>query len=62
MIKSIQMNKLYMEQNLVVGYLAHNPINSFDGNQSMEKSDEARRSSAQMMSQYDNEHDVKKLK
>ena len=53
------MNKLYMEQNLVVGYLAHNPINSFDGNQSMEKSDEARRSSAQMMSQYDNEHDVK---
>jgi serine/threonine-protein kinase ULK/ATG1 len=47
MTKSISMNRLYMEQNLVVGYLAHNPINSFDSkSESMEKSDEIRRNSA----------------
>lgn len=29
--KSISLNKLYIDQNLVVGYLANNPINSLDG-------------------------------
>jgi hypothetical protein len=59
MTKSISMNRLYMEQNLVVGYLAYNPINNFENQaQSLEKSDEIRRESAQFVSQHDNDTNV----
>ncbi|CAD8178145.1 unnamed protein product [Paramecium octaurelia] len=55
--KSISLNKLYIDQNLVVGYLAKNPINTLENsNQStLDASSEARSQSAKFSSQFDSE-------
>ncbi|CAD8105724.1 unnamed protein product [Paramecium sonneborni] len=55
--KSISLNKLYIDQNLVVGYLAKNPINTLENSnqQTMEASAEARSQSAKFSSQLDSD-------
>ncbi|KAM3132183.1 hypothetical protein pb186bvf_015778 [Paramecium bursaria] len=55
--KSISLNKLYIDQNLVVGYLANNPINTLDTSdqQTLEASLEARKQLAQHSNNMDSE-------
>ncbi|CAD8091986.1 unnamed protein product [Paramecium primaurelia] len=55
--KSISLNKLYIDQNLVVGYLAKNPINTLENSnqQTLEASAEARSQSAKFSSQFDSD-------
>lgn len=54
--KAIRMNRVYIEQNLVTGYLANDPSNAKDV-EFMERSEEIKKNSAQHLSSYNDDMD-----